>query len=61
MAETEKTSVVEDTSFPDLDAAEFTPIRGHLARAFLAHKADMGLGDARANGSWRTSMMFAPC
>jgi hypothetical protein len=28
------------------DAAEFTPIRGQLARAFLANKASMGLGDA---------------
>lgn len=29
-----------------LEAAEFTPIRGQLARAFIANKASMGLGDA---------------
>jgi hypothetical protein len=30
----------------DLSAPEFTPIRGELARAFLRHRASMGLGDA---------------
>jgi hypothetical protein len=30
----------------DLDAAEFTPIKGRLARAFLQHKASLDLGDA---------------
>jgi hypothetical protein len=34
-----------ETEIPDLDAAEFTPIGGELARAFIAHKADMGMAE----------------
>jgi hypothetical protein len=39
----------------DLSVPEFTPIRGELARAFLKHRASMGLGDASSmcgGGSW---------
>jgi hypothetical protein len=30
----------------DLEAAEFTPILGYLARAFIQYKAGLGLADA---------------
>jgi hypothetical protein len=36
---------MEEIEFRELDAAEFTPIRGQLVRAFITHKASMGLGD----------------
>jgi hypothetical protein len=32
-------------SVPDPDAAEFAPIRADLARLFIRHKADLGMGD----------------
>jgi hypothetical protein len=31
-------------NLPDPDAAEFAPIRADLARLFLEHKAELGLG-----------------
>jgi hypothetical protein len=33
------------TDFPDPDAPEFAVVRGELARLFIEHKADMGMGD----------------
>src|SRR5262245_38233278 len=36
----------ESLTFPPLDSAEFAGVRGQLARAFIAHKADLGLAVA---------------
>ncbi len=40
----------------DLNAPEFTPIRGQLARAFLANKATWAWAMPATNGSPRMSM-----
>jgi hypothetical protein len=37
------------TNVPPLDSAEFAGLRGQLARAFIVHKADLGLAAAGAS------------
>ena len=34
------------TDVPDLDSPKFAPIRTRLARAFMEHKADLGVPEA---------------
>jgi hypothetical protein len=51
-------------TMPELDAAEFAPIRADLARLYLAHRAELGLSAESAcrqkSKKWRrASVTFA--
>ena len=65
MAETDGYSSQRWEEYPDPDDPKFAPIRADLARLFIEHKADMGMGDwpdeailARVNDICATLIML---